>query len=142
METRIQSVEISIQQNVANLQIQGDPERLLQALLNILDNAIKHSQPSSKIFITGQREGRRIMIKVRDQGTGIREQNLPGIFEQFYTTDPSRRGTSTGLELAIAKRIGEAHGGYISASSQFGQGTTLTIGLPLQKSGYEHESYV
>ncbi|MBD2057467.1 HAMP domain-containing protein [Oculatella sp. FACHB-28] len=137
METRLKALEIRIQQNVANLQIQGDPERLLQALLNILDNAIKHSQPNSQIAITGQREGKQIVIKISDQGTGIRERDLPRIFEQFYTADPSRKGSSTGLGLAIAKRIIEAHGGNITANSIFGHGTTVTIGLPLQKSGHE-----
>jgi signal transduction histidine kinase len=131
METRIQSLEISIQQEVADIQIQGDPERLLQALLNILDNAIKHSKPNSWICITGQREGKQVVIQIRDQGSGISKRDLPRIFEQFYTADPSRKGTSTGLGLAIAKRIVEAHNGSITANSKLGQGATLTIHLPL-----------
>jgi signal transduction histidine kinase len=77
------------------------------------------------------------VIKISDQGSGISERDLPRIFEQFYTADPSRKGSSTGLGLAIAKRIIEAHGGNITANSTFGHGTTLTIGLPLQKSGHE-----
>jgi len=139
METRIKALKISIQQNVSNLKLQGDPERLLQALLNILDNAIKHSQPNSQILISGQREGKQIVIKISDQGSGIKERDLPRIFEQFYTTDPSRKGNSTGLGLAIAKRIVEAHGGNIAAISTFGQGTTLVITLPVPKSGIEEE---
>ena len=55
------------QTNVANLKLKGDPERLLQALLNVLDNAIKHSKPGTKVIVEGNRDGKRVFIRVRDQ---------------------------------------------------------------------------
>jgi signal transduction histidine kinase len=71
-------------------------------------------------------------VKIQDQGTGISKKDLPRIFEQFYTTNPSRQGNGNGLGLAIAKRILEAHYGSITASSTVNQGATFTICLPLK----------
>lgn len=131
VETRMQNSQISTQVNVAELQIQGDSERLLQALLNLLDNAIKHSASNSQIFITGYKEGKQAVVKIRDQGKGIKDSDLPRIFEQFYTGDRSRKGRGVGLGLAIAKRIIEAHGGSIIVTSKVDEGSTFTIYLPL-----------
>jgi len=131
MESRVQAQGVSIQLEVTNIQLQGDPERLLQAFLNVLDNAVKHSMPNSQVFVSGYLESQQIVVKIQDQGPGISESDLPRIFEQFYTADPSRKGNSTGLGLAIAQRIVEAHGGSITASSTAGKGATFVICLPL-----------
>ncbi|MDZ8056455.1 MAG: ATP-binding protein [Aulosira sp. ZfuVER01] len=132
MEPRMQSVKISLQVNVDHLIIQGDPERLLQAILNLLDNAIKHSPANSQVLISGYSKGKQAIIQIQDQGKGINESDLPRIFEQFYTTDPARKGKGNGLGLAIAKRIIEAHQGSITATSLPNQGATFTICLPLK----------
>ena len=132
METRMRSKGMGISINLPDVQIQGDPERLLQAVLNLLDNAIKHSVPDSIVFVSGQMESAQVAVEIRDQGAGISESDLPHVFEQFYTADPSRQGSGTGLGLAIARRIVEAHGGSITASSTGrGKGATFTIRLPL-----------
>lgn len=131
IEPRMQARRVAVKVNIANLQIEGDPERLLQALLNILDNAIKHSQPDTEVMISGNAIHHWAEITIQDQGMGIHEKELPRIFEQFYTTDPSRKGNGSGLGLAIAKRIVEAHGGSITASSELGHGATFIIRLPL-----------
>lgn len=132
METRMRSKGMGIRIDVPDVQIQGDPERLLQAVLNLLDNAIKHSVPDSMVFVSGQMESAQVAVEIRDQGAGISESDLPHVFEQFYTADPSRKGSGTGLGLAIARRIVEAHGGSISASSTGrGKGATFTIRLPV-----------
>lgn len=133
IEPRMQAAGVSLQVTVAHLLIHGDPERLLQAILNLLDNAIKHSKPDSQVLISGYSEGQQAVIKIQDQGKGISEHDLPRIFEQFYTTDPSRTGKSNGLGLAITKRIIETHQGRIIASSIANQGATFTIYLPLKK---------
>ncbi|HEY9659074.1 MAG TPA: HAMP domain-containing sensor histidine kinase, partial [Allocoleopsis sp.] len=130
VEPRSQAVGLSIEVNLVDVAIQGDPERLVQAILNVLDNAIKHSSQGNKIFISSSRDGKYAKLIILDQGTGIRKQDLPHIFEQFYTTDPSRKGKGSGLGLAIAKRIIEAHHGTISVNSTVGQGATFTICLP------------
>ncbi|MEP0888635.1 HAMP domain-containing histidine kinase [Leptolyngbya sp. NM3-A1] len=131
MELRMDAKQLSVQVDVTDVQFMGDPERLLQALLNVLDNAIKHSQTGTEIFIAGRRGKNSAVLIVRDQGPGIPRKHLPHIFEQFYTTNASRNGNSTGLGLAIAKRIVEAQGGRITASSKAGEGATFTITLPL-----------
>lgn len=131
VEPRMQAKGISTQLQRFEVQISGDPERLLQAFLNILDNAIKHSPANSQIRISGYREGPYAAVNIQDQGVGISENALPHIFEQFYTADPSRKGSGTGLGLAIAQRIVQAHGGVITASSTVGKETTFTIYLPL-----------
>lgn len=131
MESRMRSKGIDIYMEVPNVQIQGDPERLLQAFLNVLDNAIKHSVADSKVFVYGHIEGVQLSVEIRDQGPGISESDLPHIFEQFYTADRSRQGSGTGLGLAIARRIVEAHGGSITANSMgVGKGAIFTICLP------------
>ncbi len=132
IEPRMQAQGVSINVNAIDLQIEGDPERLLQALLNILDNAIKHSLPNSVVIISSRKEGKQAIVEITDRGEGISSSDLPHIFEQFYTTDPSRFGSGSGLGLAIAKRIVEAHHGSITASSAAGAGATFTICLPLK----------
>lgn len=131
MESRMRSRGVEISINVPEVQLYGDPERLLQAFLNVLDNAIKHSAPDSQVFISGKKEGVQIAVQIQDQGLGISESDLPHIFEQFYTADRSRQGSGTGLGLAIARRIVEAHDGSITASSRVGKGATFHIRLPL-----------
>jgi signal transduction histidine kinase len=132
VESRMRAKGIAITVEVPAVQIQGDPERLLQAFLNVLDNAIKHSPPDSQVFVSGKIEAVRVSVEICDRGSGISESDLPHIFEQFYTADPSRQGSGTGLGLAIARRIVEAHGGKIIASSTgVGKGATFTISLPL-----------
>lgn len=131
MEPRMQAKQLVARLEVADLRFVADPERLLQALLNVLDNAIKHSEPGSEVFISGYQKKRSVVIQIRDQGEGISQNDLPRIFEQFYTTRSSRKESGTGLGLAIAKRIVEAQGGSITASSKLGQGAAFTICLPL-----------
>lgn len=131
VEPRMQAKQLVTRLEIADLRFTGDPERLLQALLNVLDNAIKHSQPNSEVWIAGYREQQAVVIQIRDQGEGISQKDLPHIFEQFYTTRSSRKESGTGLGLAISKRIIEAQGGTIIASSELGQGATFTIHLPL-----------
>ena len=132
MELRMQSNRVGIKLDLADVELQGDPERLLQAFLNILDNAIKYSLPGSQVFVSAHKDGNQIMVKIQDQGPGISDNDLPHIFEQFYTADRSRSGSGTGLGLAIARRIVEAHGGSITATSKGeGKGATFTICIPL-----------
>ncbi|MBD1927295.1 HAMP domain-containing protein [Trichocoleus sp. FACHB-90] len=140
MESRMRSKGVDISINVPDVALQGDPERLLQAFLNILDNAIKFSVADSQVYISGSVEGSQVSVQICDQGAGISDRDLPHIFEQFYTADRSRKGTGTGLGLAIARRIVEAHGGIITASSAPIQGTTFTFRLPLNSSSEKRKN--
>jgi signal transduction histidine kinase len=133
VESRIRAKGINISREIPDVELQGDPERLLQAFLNILDNAIKYSVVDAQIWVSGQIEASQIVIQIRDQGPGISKSDLPRIFEQFYTADPSRtKGSGTGLGLAIARRIVEAHGGSIKASNSTTKGAIFSIRLPLK----------
>lgn len=133
IETRMRSRGIRMQVDLPDIHFQGDPERLQQALLNLLDNALKHTLPETTVFVTARTEGGFVRLEVRDQGLGISEADLPHIFDEFYTADRSRRrGGGTGLGLAIARRIVEAHGGDISVISKPGKGAAFRVRLPLR----------
>lgn len=111
-----------------------DTDRMAQVLNNLLANALRHTQEGEIVLAAREAENRRIIIDVRDTGSGIAPEDLPHIFERFYRADPARTresGQSAGLGLAIAKAIVEAHGGSISVTSTVGIGTTFTIILPV-----------
>lgn len=107
-------------------------ERIEQVLVNLLDNAIKFSDPGTVISIALARENQWITVSVNDQGPGIPEKNLVTIFDKFSTV-PTGRNTKTegtGLGLAISRAIIEAHGGRIWASSELGVSSTFFFSLP------------
>ena len=109
--------------------VQADPERVQQVLTNLLDNASKNSAPEVPIDISVSTEGREVQVSVTDRGAGIPSDELSRVFDKFVrgrATDT--RGT--GLGLYICKRIVQAHGGRIWATSEPG-GTVLTFALPL-----------
>lgn len=114
--------------------IYGDPQRLKQLLLILLDNAIKYSDPNSHIQMGLNVDAQYATIEIVDQGQGIAEQDLPHIFDRFYRGHRVKDHTQpgAGLGLAIAKWITEAHGGHISFSSRPGEGSTATIRFPQQ----------
>jgi two-component system phosphate regulon sensor histidine kinase PhoR len=111
---------------------------LEQAIINLVDNAIKYSEPGHTVWITAAREGDGadgLVIRVRDEGCGIEAEHLPRLFERFYRVDKarSRKLGGTGLGLAIVKHIVQAHGGTVGVESLPGQGTTFTLRLPLTR---------
>ncbi|GAA0316522.1 HAMP domain-containing sensor histidine kinase [Oceanobacillus oncorhynchi subsp. oncorhynchi] len=108
-----------------------DPERFQQVLINILDNAKKHSKEGSKILIEVKQTDQYFIITTTDEGEGIPAENLPYIFDRLYRVEKSRSRQSggTGLGLAISKEIIESHGGSIEAKSKIGQGTSIIIKL-------------
>lgn len=110
----------------------GDPERLLQIVMNLLSNALKFSPAGAEVtVITLLAEGRAILA-VRDTGRGIAAGELPHVFERFYRVDGSRARASggAGLGLAICQSIAKAHGGTITVESKVGEGSTFTLSLP------------
>jgi two-component system OmpR family sensor kinase len=112
--------------------VSGDADRLRQLLLNLVDNALKHTPPGSGLVtLTLRRAGGWVQVGVEDNGSGIPPEDLPHIFQRFYRADPSRsRPGGSGLGLAIAKWVAEAHGGRIEVESQVGKGSTFTLWLP------------
>lgn len=113
-----------------DIEIYGDYERLKQVFINLIQNAINYSE-EKEILINCYESGKKVIIKVRDNGIGISEKDLPHVFERFYRVDDSRaRDTGgTGLGLSIVKSIVEAHHGTVSIESSLGLGTEITIKL-------------
>jgi two-component system OmpR family sensor kinase len=135
-EHMAQGQKISVEIAPATPLIRADADRLRQVLLNILDNAIKHTPATGWIHLSARpAAGAMVEIEARDTGVGIPAEALPYVFERFYRADPARarasqRSGGTGLGLAIAKGLIEAQGGAISVASEVGVGTTVTIHLP------------
>lgn len=111
----------------------ADSDRITQVLLNLLDNARRHTPAGGSITLGARAEGAWLIAWVSDTGVGINPQNLPHIFERFYRVDRSRSASSggSGLGLAIIKAIVVAHGGTVWAQSTPGQGTTIFFKLHL-----------
>ncbi|HET6881209.1 MAG TPA: ATP-binding protein, partial [Pirellulales bacterium] len=105
---------------------------LEQAVINLLDNAIKYSEPGKQVWVRGYREEHLATIAVEDQGSGIAEEHHTRLFERFYRVDKarSRKLGGTGLGLAIVKHIALAHRGQVAVESQVGKGSTFFIRLP------------
>jgi two-component system, OmpR family, sensor histidine kinase KdpD len=108
-----------------------DRELMVQALKQLIDNAVKYSPARSPITITAAESAGLVALSVRDQGQGLTELEQRRVFEKFYRARRDRSAIQgTGMGLSIAKEIAEAHGGSISVESQFGQGARFTITLP------------
>lgn len=105
---------------------------LRQAAANLIDNAIKYSEPGQRVWVRGYREEQAVTIEVKDQGSGISAEHHSRLFERFYRVDKarSRRLGGTGLGLAIVKHISLAHRGQVTVESEVGSGSTFFIRLP------------
>ena len=115
----------------ANLpQISVDRPAMIQALDNIVDNAIKYSTTEKRLAVTGSTTGNAVTLAVRDWGTGIAANDLSHVFERFYRGG-NVTSSGSGLGLPIAKRIVESHGGRIEVHSTAGSGTTVVVTLPI-----------
>lgn len=126
------SIESSINPMVAN--VMADPERLLQIIRNLLNNAIKFTEQGGKVFIQLEQIDSSIYITVKDTGVGIGADFLPHVFEPFRQADTSvaRAHKGLGLGLAIVSRLVEMHKGKVSVASEgIGKGATFTIELPV-----------
>lgn len=113
--------------------VSGDPDRLKQLLLILVDNAIRYTPPGGRVVVGMRHSGGDVVeIVVRDSGVGISGKDLPRVFERFYRADParSRDPGGTGLGLPIARWIVAEHSGTVELTSVEGQGTTATLRLP------------
>jgi len=110
----------------------GDEDLLETAWDNLFTNSLKYNKQNGSIQITIKEWEHHITIEFQDSGIGLRESEIPHLFERFYRADSSRTKEGTGLGLAIVKEIIELHGGEIQVSSELGKGTTFTVSLPKQ----------
>jgi two-component system phosphate regulon sensor histidine kinase PhoR len=127
-ERRIQ-VTLNCKEDIA---VKANARLLEQAVGNLLDNAIKYSEPGEKVEIDVTKRKSEVAIKVSDHGCGIAPEHLPRLFERFYRVDKgrSRELGGTGLGLAIVKHIIQAHGGDVTVESTPDKGSAFTLHLP------------
>jgi signal transduction histidine kinase len=122
---------ITIKENFSgeNFEINSDPEMLLRVFENLISNAIKYSHPNSEIEVSLDKKDNQKIIKFKDQGIGIKEEEQKNLFEEYGTTStlPTAGETSTGLGLNIAKRILDELGGSIAVTSEYGVGSTFEV---------------
>ncbi len=117
-----------------NLRALVNPPLLTQAMINLVDNALKYSEPEKPIEVKVSKNQLEIVIEVQDSGCGIDSKYLPRLFERFYRVDQarSRKLGGTGLGLAIVKHIAQAHRGSVSVKSTLGKGSQFSIHLPIR----------
>lgn len=116
--------------------VDADRERVHQVLFNLLDNAVRFTPSGGAVTVSAQRQNGSVEVQVADTGVGIPPEHLPRLFERFYRADParSREDGGTGIGLAIARSVVEAHGGHIRAESELGKGSIFTFDLPVASS--------
>jgi PAS domain S-box-containing protein len=109
-----------------------DAQKIYQVLLNLLDNAIKYSDPGARVDVRVLDAADSVTVRVSDTGVGIPEEDLPSLFDRFYRVDKDRSRTTggSGLGLAISKQIVEMHGGQLSVTSEVDTGSTFDVLLP------------
>lgn len=115
-----------------------DPERFQQVLMNILNNAINHSEQDTLITVSVTEDKKKTILRISDEGEGIPEEDMPYLFDRLYRVEKSRtraRGGS-GLGLSIVKEIVEAHGGHVDITSNLGEGTEVAITLFKRRSNH------
>jgi two-component system phosphate regulon sensor histidine kinase PhoR len=131
-EARVRDITI-LPGPVEDVFVRGEKTRLEQALINLLDNAIKFNRPRGEVYVVaGTADSGKVRIAITDTGIGIPSEDTSRIFERFYRVDKarSREMGGTGLGLAIVKHIIERMGGTVSVESQLGKGSTFTVLLP------------
>jgi two-component system sensor histidine kinase SenX3 len=116
-----------------SLMILCDQRQVLGAVTNLLDNAVKYSEPGQPVGITARQHDDRVAVAVVDQGIGIPSRDLERVFERFYRVDKARsRSTGgTGLGLSIVRHVAQVHGGEVTVESIEGEGSTFRLWLPL-----------
>ena len=128
-----------------DLEIQGDPAQLTDAVSNLIHNDIVYSNPRARVAVSSRLvhdvDGDRADIAVADNGIGITDEDQRRIFERFYRVDyaRSRDNGGTGLGLSLVKHIAQAHGGSVDVWSKVGQGSTFTLSIPLPSLEFDDE---
>jgi len=111
--------------------IQGDPDLLLLAVYNLLENALKFSKSGDTIELRAFEDGPEIIIEVADTGPGIPKEEQPHVWEELYRGEATQNVPGSGLGLALVRAIAERHSGRVSLRSRLGQGTVFALHLPI-----------
>jgi two-component system sensor histidine kinase SenX3 len=134
------SHRIEVQPVPACAELIGNPRQMVSALGNLVENAVKYSDPGSIVEVDSAVDGPWVDLTVRDHGIGIPARDLDRIFERFYRVDKARsRATGgTGLGLSIVRHVAANHGGTVTVESREGEGSTFTLRLPRAGAGLTH----
>jgi two-component system sensor histidine kinase SenX3 len=129
----VAGVPLSIIAPIPDVELVCDRRQLLSALVNLLENAVKYSEPGAPVEVAATVGAGRLRISVRDHGIGVPKRDLERIFERFYRVDRarSRQTGGTGLGLAIVRHVAQAHGGEVTVESVEGEGSTFALYLPI-----------
>ncbi|HYH65070.1 MAG TPA: ATP-binding protein, partial [Urbifossiella sp.] len=128
--------ELTVDLPAEPVRLEADPARLEQVLANLLNNAVKYTDPGGRVWLTARREGGEVVLRVRDTGAGIAADMLPRIFEPFVQADRVLHQSQGGLGigLTLVRRLVEMHGGSVTAHSDGpGKGSEFVVRLPLGK---------
>lgn len=113
--------------------VSGDPDLLLLVIHNLIDNALKFTRPGETIEVRAFEDANSVVVEVADTGPGIPEEELPYVWQELYRGAAARGVPGSGLGLALARAIVDRHGGKVSLRSRAGQGTVVSIRLPVQR---------
>lgn len=133
VESLVKKKKIVFENEIKELKAKADKQSLVELFVILLDNAIKYSEEGKKICITMSSESNKSVIRIKDEGVGIKASELPHIFERFYRADISRVKTKVdgyGLGLSLAKQIADLNVAEISVKSTPGKGSEFTVKLP------------
>jgi two-component system, OmpR family, sensor histidine kinase SenX3 len=130
-------IPLSVSPVATDLVVRGDRSQLVSAVTNLLDNAVKYSEPGEPVEVDATTSEDSVCVSVHDHGIGIPARDLERIFERFYGVDRARsRATGgTGLGLSIVRHVAQAHGGDVTVESTEGEGSTFRFRMPLPSSG-------
>jgi signal transduction histidine kinase len=131
------TLEVEMGDELPDVEI--DPEAIEQALLNLLNNAIKYSAGQKYIRLGVRADGNRLLIAVTDRGIGVAKADQKRIFEKFYRAETTlvHETKGSGLGLALVQHIMEAHGGSVELESTPGKGSTFTLVIPVERTRRE-----
>jgi len=130
LDVQAREAGVSFDLNAGPLPVIGDPDRLAQLFINVLDNAVKHSPRGTTVRVDGEQQNGEVIVRVRDQGTGLPPGTEQKLFARFWRGDNAAARAGAGLGLAIAQAIAQAHGGSIDARNAPGGGAEFAIHLP------------
>ncbi|MFW6126046.1 MAG: sensor histidine kinase [Chloroflexota bacterium] len=134
-EAKAAGLTIELAAPVDDAVVMGDALRLRQALVNLVDNAIKYNNPGGWVRISARHGDDQLTIEVADSGVGLSQADRARVFQRFYRVDKSRSRSQggSGLGLSIVKKVVEDHGGTVSVESTLGEGSAFRIHLPIQR---------